>query len=254
MGCYIGDIICITNNNILKTNVLQRVPKQKHCTGFRIYTFVNPSLITNVIWKYVKIALLLLIGEFTKIHLTKTKQSPTEIRVFMNKRLLQFLDSQGLTQSQLSSILGVAGSSISHIISGRNKPSLDFIESLMTSFPTLNIEWFIKGDGPMYKGTAANLTVPGKNGADSPSPTSTSNDDGYLFEEYKPTEVQEVKEISSGENASPEAKSLYPNEATTTRSQATPSLQITNHNKLSNRVLKTIILFEDGSFQELVSY
>ena len=69
----------------------------------------------------------------------------------MNKRLLQFLGAENITQSQLADTLNVAKASVSNILAGRNRPGYDFIESLMLHYPDLNIEWLITGRGKMYK-------------------------------------------------------------------------------------------------------
>jgi len=70
----------------------------------------------------------------------------------MNKRLLQFLGAENITQSQLADTLNVAKASVSNILAGRNRPGYDFIESLMLHYPDLNIEWLVTGRGKMYKG------------------------------------------------------------------------------------------------------
>ncbi|MBO4341337.1 MAG: helix-turn-helix transcriptional regulator [Bacteroidales bacterium] len=70
----------------------------------------------------------------------------------MNNRLLKFLSAENISQSQLADTLGVARASISHIISGRNKPGFDFLESMAVNFPSLSLEWLITGKGRMYKG------------------------------------------------------------------------------------------------------
>ena len=69
----------------------------------------------------------------------------------MNKRLIQFLNTSGISQAVLADTLGVARANVSHIISGRNKPGFDFIESLSLHYPELNIEWLITGRGRMLK-------------------------------------------------------------------------------------------------------
>ena len=76
----------------------------------------------------------------------------------MNKRLLQFLSAENITQSQFADTLNVARAGISHILSGRNKPGYDFIESLMLHYPDLNIEWLITGKGRMYNAPRAEET------------------------------------------------------------------------------------------------
>lgn len=69
----------------------------------------------------------------------------------MNRRLLQFLQAENITQSQFADILGVARGSISHILSGRNKPGYDFMESLLLHYPRLNLDWLLTGKGKMFK-------------------------------------------------------------------------------------------------------
>lgn len=70
----------------------------------------------------------------------------------MNKRLQSFYKALGLTATQFADEVGVQRSSISHVISGRNKPSMDFIEKILRRYPQLNIDWLILGSGPMLKG------------------------------------------------------------------------------------------------------
>lgn len=75
--------------------------------------------------------------------------------VAMNKRLQQFLFAENISQSAFADTVGVARASVSHILSGRNKPGFDFIESLTRAYPALNIEWLITGEGKMYKTSKA---------------------------------------------------------------------------------------------------
>ncbi len=69
----------------------------------------------------------------------------------MQDRLQQFLQLEQLTPARLSDIIGVQRSGLSHILSGRNKPGFDFIQKLLTKFPTLSADWLITGKGKMYK-------------------------------------------------------------------------------------------------------
>ncbi|HKM12776.1 MAG TPA: hypothetical protein PL115_01595 [Bacteroidales bacterium] len=69
----------------------------------------------------------------------------------MDKRLQQFLELEDLTPSKLADILQIQRSGISHLLSGRNKPSFDFIQGILTNFPQINPEWLILGKGRPYK-------------------------------------------------------------------------------------------------------
>lgn len=75
----------------------------------------------------------------------------------MYHRLLQFINAENISQSQFADNIGVARASISHILSGRNKPGFDFIEGMARHYPALNLEWLITGKGKMYKDMQDNL-------------------------------------------------------------------------------------------------
>ena len=49
----------------------------------------------------------------------------------MNQRLEQFLAAENITQAAFADKIKVARASVSHILSGRNKPGYDFFASLI---------------------------------------------------------------------------------------------------------------------------
>ena len=61
------------------------------------------------------------------------------------KRLLEILEKKSMSASQFAEKIGVQRSSVSHILSGRNKPSLDFIIKITTVFNDISLEWLING-------------------------------------------------------------------------------------------------------------
>lgn len=69
----------------------------------------------------------------------------------MKERLGQLLDLEQITPSKFADIIGVQRSSVSHVISGRNKPSFDFLQKTLKAFPGLNADWLILGEGSMYE-------------------------------------------------------------------------------------------------------
>jgi len=59
------------------------------------------------------------------------------------------MEYEGLKPSVLADIIGVNRATISHILSGRNKPSIDFLQKLLSTYPELNSNWLITGVGYM---------------------------------------------------------------------------------------------------------
>ncbi|MGE4288615.1 MAG: helix-turn-helix domain-containing protein [Salinivirgaceae bacterium] len=69
----------------------------------------------------------------------------------IKERLVRIMNSEGLNASLFADKIGVQRSSISHILSGRNKPSLDFLEKILSAYPKYNAEWLVMGTGQVYK-------------------------------------------------------------------------------------------------------
>ena len=67
------------------------------------------------------------------------------------KRLQRVMDYYGESASSFAEKIGVQRSSISHILSGRNKPSLDFILKITSAFNEVDIHWLINGKGEFPK-------------------------------------------------------------------------------------------------------
>ncbi|MGC9472511.1 MAG: helix-turn-helix domain-containing protein [Bacteroidales bacterium] len=68
----------------------------------------------------------------------------------MKSRLQKILEDKNLSPTGLARLLGVQPSTISHILSGRNKPGFDFLHALLKAFPDISAAWLITGQGPVY--------------------------------------------------------------------------------------------------------
>ncbi len=83
------------------------------------------------------------------------------------KRLQKILDHHDISASYFADKINVGRSSISHILSGRNKPSLDFVTKVTSAFPEIELDWLLNGKGNFPKG---------ENFKDSPSTLSETVD------------------------------------------------------------------------------
>lgn len=63
------------------------------------------------------------------------------------KRLEKVLEFYGLSASAFADSIGVQRSSISHLLSGRNNPSLDFILKILHQYPDVELYWLLNGKG-----------------------------------------------------------------------------------------------------------
>lgn len=99
----------------------------------------------------------------------------------MKTRINELIEFLGVTQGRFCEQIGVTPAILSHLQSGRNKPSLDLVTKILSTFPTVSSDWLLFGVGDMIR-------------RKDPLPTSTSiADDGGSTDMIIPSVV--VKEV-----------------------------------------------------------
>jgi transcriptional regulator with XRE-family HTH domain len=114
----------------------------------------------------------------------------------MKQRLQTLLATEKLASSKFADLLGVNRSSISHLLSGRNNPSLEFLQKILVKFPHINPDWLLLGQGEMYRNQPQNNVK---------KPV-----EGQLFGEDIPTENQEKPLVSNTQESAMETSPNLP--------------------------------------------
>ncbi|MEX6625740.1 helix-turn-helix transcriptional regulator [Tenacibaculum salmonis] len=135
-------------------------------------------------------------------------------------RLKKILSHYNLTSSTFADTIDVQRSSISHLLSGRNKPSLDFIMKTVNKFPEVDLYWFLYGEGVFPK---------------------EEKKKEIIAEVVIEPEKIESKEVNINKKESPTLLSDI--EVSTDKTVET---EIKNSKKL----VKIVLLYNDGSFNE----
>ena len=155
----------------------------------------------------------------------------------MKDRLRQFLAAENISQAQFADSINVVRASVSHILAGRNNPSFDFIKALMLTYPRLNVEWLMFGKGKMYKDSLSVEPVPV---IEEPKHTTAPQD--LLFPEFDEEPAPEAPEIK--ETAQQPENKPFSFDINTL-------INATQVVKNQRKVAKIIVLFDDGSYQEM---
>ncbi|MBK0368499.1 helix-turn-helix domain-containing protein [Flavobacterium agrisoli] len=118
------------------------------------------------------------------------------------KRLEKILDYYNLNASTFADKIGVQRSSMSHLLSGRNKPSLDFILKITEVFPEVDLYWIINGKGNFPKNylteDAISKPLQDLNSNNTPPPLYTKKED--LFSDIENIENEFDFPISPSNN------------------------------------------------------
>ena len=69
----------------------------------------------------------------------------------MKDRIKLLMEKEKLSPKVFADMVGIQPSVISHILSGRNKPSMDVVQKILNTFRTVSTDWMLLGFGPMYR-------------------------------------------------------------------------------------------------------
>lgn len=147
----------------------------------------------------------------------------------MIERLQKIIQEKNMTASQFAEALGIQRSGLSHILSGRNQPSLEFIKKLLHRFPDVDIYWLITGESspqPQYKAVAWQSDLFSQ---------AEPNDQKPVPEKLKPSESPSAA-VKNEPVAKKTEEILRPGQRTSSRS----------------RVKKIILLYEDGTYEVMI--
>jgi transcriptional regulator with XRE-family HTH domain len=142
----------------------------------------------------------------------------------MKERLIEFLRAENKSSAQLAEEIGVQASGISHILSGRNNPSLDFILKMLEKYRFLSTEWLLFGKGNMYKDPKMQT----------------------LFDNI--SEVNKESDVNQFEKGSYNAGFEYKNSS----NSVTGPENSVSPAKSTSEVVKIVWFFDDNSFEEFI--
>jgi len=78
----------------------------------------------------------------------------------MITRIRELLEARQLSPTQFADLIGVGRPVMSHILSERNKPSLEVVQKIISAFPDISLPWLLAGTGPMLAAAATSPVVP----------------------------------------------------------------------------------------------
>lgn len=69
----------------------------------------------------------------------------------MKDRIKEIMDNEDLTPAKFADRLQINRAVVSHILNGRNNPSLDVVLKILSEMDYINSDWLLNGNGSMYK-------------------------------------------------------------------------------------------------------
>jgi transcriptional regulator with XRE-family HTH domain len=155
----------------------------------------------------------------------------------VKEKIESIMKLEELNSAQFAAEIGIQGSTLSHIINGRNNPSLDVLIKILNRFRTINTDWLILGVGSMYRSEKQSQT-----------PT--------LFDELNETAYKsDISDIKKQEKTDSVSSAFQPKSigSSTDSILQAPEVNRTympNVESAIKSVKKIIVYYNDNTFQE----
>ena len=155
----------------------------------------------------------------------------------MRERLEELMELLNMNPTQFANAIGVQRATLQHILSGRNEPSLKIIMAIHSSFPDVELEWLLNGQGTAIPGLAPKEAV-------APDYPLLPGMDSAFF----PSDVQKTPEYSNLKGGETPQKPRKSRNNKDVRSDIFPS------DNAANKVIKEVVVFfADGTYQKFSS-
>lgn len=149
------------------------------------------------------------------------------------ERLMKLMETEGLNAKQFANEVGIQAGTISNIVNGRNKPSLEVLQKVLHRFRTVSSDWMVLDSGSMYRpiGEAQSRT---------------------LFDELPPVEppmiVPDESERDEEKNETQEHNYAARKEQQNKVSPAGARGEAIRNRKIE----KIVVFFDDGTYEQLL--
>lgn len=153
------------------------------------------------------------------------------------ERIEKIMLKEEMSAAVFAGEIGIQGSTLSHILNGRNNPSLDVLKKILNRFRTVSSDWLILGVGSMYRSEKQSQT-----------PTLFDNIEENTYKSVVSSVNEAVKSDTQfspnqqKKSNNPEFSSLPISEA---KQKNIPSPEMN-----SKTVRKIIVYYTDNTFQE----
>ena len=160
----------------------------------------------------------------------------------MNNRIREIMTREKLTSQRFAQKIGIQPSAVSHILSERNKPSLDVVQKILNTFNYINPAWLVLGTGPMLRKeteSSTNQQVEVKISQNKPQMASLFSDEMMEDTKYRKEKRSNLQQ----------PEKIIPPTIIPTITQTNPKEE--PKTTVEKRVVKRIIIYySDNTFEE----
>jgi len=155
------------------------------------------------------------------------------------ERIDKVMQMEGMNSAVFANAIGIQGSTLSHILNGRNNPSLSVLQSILNRFPNISPEWLIMGQGSVERAVKQSQTPTLFDSIDESINKSAVYD--AVLDENKVSAFSTIQQKSA---IAPEIP------LQSIQNQSAQNIQAPQIDNSGKSVKKIIVYYTDNTFQE----
>ncbi|MGI6718948.1 MAG: helix-turn-helix domain-containing protein [Bacteroidales bacterium] len=178
----------------------------------------------------------------------------------MIERIKQILDYSTLNNSSFAEKIGMNKSTLSHVLSGRNNPSLDLVLKIIDAFPEIDPEWLLNGKKSMLKNGEHEVTDNVENNTDKPltlfdvsvdNSLTNSNKENLIKQNINDIPANMITQTQISDNNQINENLESKSSINKTQSENIVNVISTN-NKDDKSIKRVILIYSDNTFEDFV--
>jgi len=155
------------------------------------------------------------------------------------ERIDKVMQMEGMNSAVFANAIGIQGSTLSHILNGRNNPSLSVLQSILNRFPNISPEWLIMGQGSVERAVKQ-----------SQAPTLFDSIEESVLKSTTYEPIVEEKRLSAFSTNQQKSTTAPEIPIQNIENQSTQNIQATQNDISGKSVKKIIVYYTDNTFQE----
>ncbi|HCS87929.1 MAG TPA: hypothetical protein DIW30_05890 [Bacteroidales bacterium] len=145
-------------------------------------------------------------------------------------RLATLIQQENVSAKQFAEEVGIQPGTVSNILNGRNKPSLEVMQKVLKRYPQVSSDWLISGEEPMYR-------------------KKDDSQQALLFDIPTRTQVGPKYSATIPKGDSETAVASIEQNPMSQRSDSN-LLFTAQHTQNTKKIQKIVVFFDDGTFEE----
>ena len=184
----------------------------------------------------------------------------------MKDRIKQVMEWTGLSQQDFANKLGISPASLSSIFNGRTNPTNNHVQAIHRSFPEIDINWLLFGEGEMFCKAMTSPSVGGETGSNgmnaggeninnnpaSSNPQNGGFQQGSIFPDDAFSVQPDGKQAASGSSAASSYSSPLKEELALLQAKSKLMESMNKVDKAPRKIKEIRVFYDDGTYESFI--